>query len=142
MRPIPQHTLASPPYQPLFDRALPSRPCHRTAQGIEAMLRRCPDILHGVQPHVQHDFLAWYPQNMNVVNRFEAAAIELKQSARRSHYGMSAIMEQLRWHSDVGSPHEPFKLNNNYRSVLARLIMAINPDLSGMFSIRERPAAP
>ncbi len=60
--------------------------------------------------------------------------------AGRTSIGIGMLFEVLRWswHID-GLPDdaEEWKLNNNYRSRYARLIMARNPDLDGLFELRK-----
>jgi hypothetical protein len=53
---------------------------------------------------------------------------------------IATIYEQLRWKmSFVGVMDKSgFKLNNNYRALYARLIMENEPDLKGIFNLRER----
>jgi len=53
--------------------------------------------------------------------------------------GIGMLFEVLRWKQmmTTDDPHSEFKLNNNYRSHYARLIMANEPDLVGIFELRE-----
>ena len=58
----------------------------------------------------------------------------------RTHIGIGQLFEVLRWERMIaGLPDEgeAFKLNNNYRSRYARLIMVRYPELDGMFETRE-----
>ncbi|CAB4180862.1 hypothetical protein UFOVP1056_1 [uncultured Caudovirales phage] len=43
----------------------------------------------------------------------------------------------LRWETAMSTTGDDFKLNNNYRSRYARLIMATCPDLTDVFDTRE-----
>lgn len=71
---------------------------------------------------------------------------ELVRLARvwRSHgtakLGIAILFERLRWEWHVSGLRdaEGFKLNNNFRALYARKIMAENPDLDGIFELRER----
>lgn len=54
-------------------------------------------------------------------------------------YGIGALWEVVRWDNHLKfalSGVEP-KMNNNYRSRYARLIMEREPDLRGFFHLRE-----
>jgi hypothetical protein len=62
------------------------------------------------------------------------------QSRGFRHYGMKALFEKVRWHFQVEKGLEDFKLNNNYHSRYARLMMAREPDLEGFFELRELKA--
>jgi hypothetical protein len=55
--------------------------------------------------------------------------------------GIATLFEVLRWNSHLNPAHDGgYKLNNNYRALYARLIMEQEPDLNGLFEIRERTA--
>ncbi len=63
--------------------------------------------------------------------------------AGRTRIGIGMLFEVLRWHWHIdGLPDddEAWKLNNNYRSRYARLIMRRNPDLDGLFEVRKLTA--
>lgn len=58
----------------------------------------------------------------------------------RKKIGMKQLFEVLRWERFMkGMPAEgqDFKMNNNYTSRYARLIMSKEPDLVGVFNTRE-----
>lgn len=54
--------------------------------------------------------------------------------------GIATLFEKLRWewHQAGLKDQDGYKLNNNYRALYARKIMEDNPDLDGIFEIRER----
>jgi hypothetical protein len=54
------------------------------------------------------------------------------------HCGISLIWERMRWEMVLRTADpDGFKLNNDWRSRYARLIMEREPDLDGFFRIRE-----
>lgn len=58
----------------------------------------------------------------------------------REAWSINGVFELVRWNRRVnGIPDasEDWKLNNNYRSRYARLVMRREPDLDGIFEIRE-----
>lgn len=57
----------------------------------------------------------------------------------RTKVGMKMLFEVLRWSRMLRTedPQSDFKLNNNYTSRFARLIMEFEPDLTGLFETRE-----
>jgi hypothetical protein len=60
-------------------------------------------------------------------------------SAGRTRIGIAMLFEVLRWQwiiAGLPDEDEAWKLNNNYKSRYARLIMRRNPDLDGMFELR------
>jgi len=60
------------------------------------------------------------------------------KAAGHSHFGMKMLWERLRWYVMIETRDTSgLKLNNNYHSRYARLIMAREEDLSEMFELRE-----
>lgn len=59
-------------------------------------------------------------------------------SAGHRKLGIATLFEKLRWEWHVNGlmDDDGFKLNNNYRALYARKIMAENPDLDGIFETR------
>jgi hypothetical protein len=56
-------------------------------------------------------------------------------------FGIARIYEHLRWTYDLETKgdEQGFRLNNNWRSFYARLIMAHERDLEGFFETRATP---
>lgn len=53
--------------------------------------------------------------------------------------GIATLWENLRWHYLMRvDTSDQFKLNNNYKPHYARLIMQRNPQLDGIFELREQ----
>jgi hypothetical protein len=55
----------------------------------------------------------------------------------RTRIGAKALFEVLRWEWSMATVDDEFKLNNNFTSRYARLIMATEPDLADVFEVRE-----
>ena len=53
------------------------------------------------------------------------------------HYGAKAIVENIRWHTDIGLGEE-FKCNNNHTTSFARIFNNTYPEFGGFFRMRER----
>ena len=68
---------------------------------------------------------------------------ELVMLARRARsrgavrIGIGMLFEVLRWRYTLRTVGDDFKLNNNYRSYYARLIMMREPDLAEIFETRQ-----
>lgn len=82
-------------------------------------------------------FVAFHVSNPWVYQALVALARDMVSRGRRT-IGMKMLLEVLRWQyaistSDVASD---FKINNNYGSRYARLIMANEADLDGVFTLR------
>lgn len=84
---------------------------------------------------ISEAFMAFHKLNPHIYNRL----VELTRAARaagRTHVGIGAMWERLRWDYLVSTNGADFKLNNNYRSRYARLIIANEPELANMFELR------
>jgi len=54
-----------------------------------------------------------------------------------NHYGIFALLNVVRYHSDVSAnKSSPWRLNNNFAPYYARLIMRQEADLQGFFELR------
>ena len=88
---------------------------------------------------IQHRFERFHLLHPEVYDELVTLA-RLAFVRGRRHIGIGQIFEVLRWERSLrGLPDETegFKLNNNYRSRYARLIMDREPDLDGVFEVRE-----
>lgn len=97
---------------------------------------------------------AWPPtidESYKVWRATPAGQTVYRESVRRAHqlrmrglhhYGIGAIVESIRFDNSVriGADPEGYKVNNNYRALLAREIMATQPELDGFFELRRRHA--
>lgn len=54
--------------------------------------------------------------------------------------GIGALYEVARWEIALATDDADFKLNNNFRAYYARLIMAQEPELDGLFDLRASKA--
>lgn len=72
---------------------------------------------------------------------------ELVKLARRARgrgverIGIKMLWEVLRWQLQIETYHpggDSFRLNNNFHSIYARLLMDENPELRGLFETRSR----
>lgn len=92
---------------------------------------------------IQRRFLAFHEANPHVYAAIVGYAREAKAAGAR-RVGMAAIFERLRWdHLIETGGSGGFRLNDQHTSRYARLVMAQEPDLDGLFEIRElRPPVP
>ena len=81
-------------------------------------------------------FLAYHAAHPWILQELLRLARRYKAEGRK-RYGMKALFEELRLHRlSLGTEGEMFKLNNNYTSHYARLVMRVEPDLRGFFEVR------
>ena len=88
---------------------------------------------------IEERFRAFHDANPHVYRLLRALALDYKRAGHR-HCGMKMLYEVLRYRSGIYTQGEPYKLNNNYTALYARLLMEREPELAGFFEIRERRA--
>lgn len=81
------------------------------------------------------EYHAANPRVYQLFKRFarEAKAVGLKR------YSARAIFERIRWHTNVETydANEPFKVNNYYSPLYARMLMSEEPAFGDFFELRE-----
>lgn len=88
-------------------------------------------------------FREYHAEHPHVYRKLVRLAREWR-SHGHARLGIATLFEKLRWEWHVGGleDQDGYKLNNNYRALYARKIMEEQPDLDGLFELRERTAAP
>ena len=87
-------------------------------------------------------FQAFLRANPSIYAEFKRRALALHRRGWR-HFGAKAIAESIRYETalNAATPDEPFKINNNHISRLARQAIADEPELRGFFELRELRSA-
>ena len=86
-------------------------------------------------------FFKYHEANPQVYSLF-LGFVKKARSAGHKHYSIDAIMHQVRWHMNVETrDSEGFKMNNNYTSRYARLLVKLQPNLDGFFRNRKLKTA-
>ena len=83
-------------------------------------------------------FLEFHRKNPKVYELLVQYARRARERGYKT-YGIGALWEIVRWDWNVflKTAGTELKLNNNFRSRYARLIMQQEPDLEGFFHLRE-----
>ncbi len=84
---------------------------------------------------LQEKFEEYHVENPHVLSLLVEFTSEIKKSGRK-HYGIGAVFERIRWHVDIETDNDPFKLNNNYRSRYVRLLEREHPEFEGFYRKR------
>ncbi len=86
-------------------------------------------------------YLRFHKDNPEVYRKLVALARDLKARGHET-VGIGMLFEVIRWQTAMQTTdmNSEFKLNNSYRSRYARAIMALEPDLDGIFNLRELKA--
>lgn len=91
--------------------------------------------------HIEQAFDEFHAKYPDVYAQLVRLARQWR-NAGHAKLGIATLYERLRWEWHVGGmqDNDGYKLNNNYKALYARKIMAENPDLNGLFNLRERTA--
>lgn len=81
-------------------------------------------------------FKEFHSKNPQVYTSLVKLAKELKGRGHRK-IGIKMLFEVVRWQTMLKTEGDQFKLNNNYHSRYARMIMDNEPDLDSIFELRE-----
>lgn len=77
----------------------------------------------------------FHEANPHVYKKIVQMTRDLKAQGHKK-IGMQMIFEVLRWRTMMRTTDNDYKLNNNYCSRYARLIMAQEPDLENIYETR------
>jgi hypothetical protein len=87
---------------------------------------------------LQARYEEWLAANPGVYQAVVRLAREWR--ARRgpeARVGIATLWEHLRWTTSLGDQGDDYRLNNSWRSRLARDVMRREVDLRGVFEVRE-----
>jgi hypothetical protein len=89
------------------------------------------------ESRIDRAFAEFHAANPDVYRCLVSLARDLRARGHQ-RLGIGMLFEVVRWQRHMTTVDaDGFKLNNNYRSRYARLIMADEPDLAGAFELRE-----
>ena len=106
---------------------------------LELGFEPLPDIVAVTLPKdtpIGERFRAFHSANGHVYLAIVSLARELKRQGC-GRLGMKMIFEQLRYRHFLATRGDKWKLNNVYTAEYARLVMEQEPDLAGMFEVRQ-----
>ena len=89
---------------------------------------------------LEERFERFHSLNPHVFESLRDLALEMKANGH-VHGGISMLYEVARWQLTFRTTDPDFKLNNNYKPLYARKLMAEVSGLEGFFLLRERPTA-
>ncbi len=92
-----------------------------------------PLHLDEILPKYRRQYLKWYPDNMAIIQQFERISYFLKENGKREIYGAAAVWEHIRWNTLLASKSDEYKLPAFACPPTSRVVMALNPNLDGMF---------
>ena len=80
-------------------------------------------------------FKKFHSENPHVYRRLKDMALKMKQTGRKK-YSIEIMINVLRWESDLKTRGDVFELNNDFKSIYARMLVHNNPELDGFFEFR------
>jgi len=87
---------------------------------------------------ITENFRQFHHDNPRVYQRLVELSFELLNRGHEK-YSINGLFEVMRWEEAIRTRGSMFKLNNNYRSIYARMIMENEIRLSDFFNIRSSP---
>ena len=80
-------------------------------------------------------FIAFHKLNPEVYLRFVELAQEMRASGRKK-YSAETIINVLRWHTDLKTEGDEFKISDHFRSMYARLLAFRKPEFENFFNFK------
>ncbi len=78
----------------------------------------------------------WHKENPQVWNNFEKYTLEAIATGRK-HYSHWAIINRIRWNSEIETNGGEFKISNDYIGFYARLFHARHPEHKDFFRLKQ-----
>lgn len=97
-------------------------------------------IIPDPAPTLDEQFAAFHAANPWVADALERLTDDYLMTGHR-RVGMKMLVEVLRWQYDRQTTGDPFKVNNNYTSRYARLLVSRRPEWGDVFQTRELRSA-
>lgn len=99
-----------------------------------------PPWLQWPTTKLERRFAEFHKRNPHIYVELERRALALVgKGAHR--IGVKALWEVLRYDAAVRSDDRPWRLNNSYTALYARLLIARRPELAEVIETRERRSA-
>lgn len=92
-------------------------------------------IFQNIDEGLLRKFEAFHEENPEVFTCFRLKALKVKNMGFKK-YSHVSIIEVIRWERDV-SGGKPFKVNNDFKSLYARLMISQYPHFEGFFELRR-----
>tara|TARA_R110000803_G_scaffold132869_3_gene200051 strand:+ start:1389 stop:1649 length:261 start_codon:yes stop_codon:yes gene_type:complete len=83
----------------------------------------------------EKDFEQHLADNPRIYPMFVDFAVEA--SMKNKHYSAQAVIERIRWETNVHENNSKFKFSHNWRSFYAKKFMKEHPQYDGFFRTRS-----
>jgi hypothetical protein len=81
---------------------------------------------------IKRQWWRWHRTNPHVYELFKQFTFDVIRRGHK-HYSSKAIFERIRWHTEIETAGEEFKMSNNYTPYYARLFMKDFPEHAEFF---------
>lgn len=85
---------------------------------------------------LEQQWKKFHEENPQVWELFKKYTFEVVNTGRK-HYSVNAIIERIRWHTNIETTGERFKISNNHRAYYARFFNEQHPELNGFFKTKS-----
>lgn len=85
---------------------------------------------------IEKQFQKFHKDNPHILKLILKFIRKVRRTGRET-YSINAIFERIRWHVEIETNGDDFKMNNNYRSRYVRLIERKYPRYRGFFKTRK-----
>ena len=89
---------------------------------------------------LEEQWKKFHEENPQVWDLFKKYTMEVVNTGRK-HYSVNAIIERIRWHTNIETKGEQFKISNNHRAYYARYFHEQYPSLDGFFKTKRLRAS-
>lgn len=101
---------------------------------------RAHELFGDYPPEVREKFKKWLANNPAIFKGFKVGALKMKARGWK-HYSGYPILYHMRFKYDLKigprAKGDVFRINNNYLSMLIRLLIYCHPEFDGWFELRE-----
>ena len=85
---------------------------------------------------IKRQWWRWHRMNPHVYELFTRFTLDVIRRGFKQ-YSSKAIIERIRWHTEIETAGEEFKMNNNYAPYYARLFMKDYPEHAEFFRTKR-----
>lgn len=93
------------------------------------------EIFEDIDKNLLAKFKTYHLENPHVFREFKINAEKMKKTGRKK-YSAWTIVNKIRWDHDLKTLGEPFKINNDYIALFARLLIYQDPTYRDFFELR------
>lgn len=86
---------------------------------------------------LEQRFITFHLANRHVYGALEQLALRAHKAGVQK-LGIGALVETLRYSASLQTAGDAYKVNNNHRSLYARMLIRNHPELRGLIELRVR----